>query len=144
MILKEPIRALNWKQPFASLMLFGKIETRTWETNYRGLVLMCASKVPYSEEQIQNISGQNKILSTLMDRIKSGHAEPLAKAFAIGRLVDCRLMRKEDEEKCFVKHHPNLFCHIYEDVKEIKPFDWKGAQKWKKVDQDVINKIEFI
>ena len=30
-----PIRSLVWKEPFASLMLQGKIETRTWSTKYR-------------------------------------------------------------------------------------------------------------
>lgn len=141
---KEPIRALNWKQPFASLMLFGKIETRTWETKYRGLVLICASKIPYSEGQIQNISGEVLTQSALVALLKAGHIEPLAKAMAVGRLVDCRPMRKEDEAKCFVQYYPDLWCHVYEDVKAIKPFDWKGAQKWKKVDQEIINKIEFI
>ena len=49
----EPIKALSWKQPYASLMLKGKIETRSWPTNYRGLVLICASKAPYSIKEIK-------------------------------------------------------------------------------------------
>jgi len=29
---EETILALSWKQPFATAMLYGKIETRVWNT----------------------------------------------------------------------------------------------------------------
>ena len=48
------------------------------------------------------------------------------KAIAIGRLVHCRPMLPEDEDKCFVKYNPDLFCHIYEDVRPIEPISWRG------------------
>lgn len=41
------IRALSTKQPYASLMLHGKVETRTWDSKYLGWVLICASKQAY-------------------------------------------------------------------------------------------------
>jgi hypothetical protein len=47
--LNQEIRALTWKEPYASLMLHGKIETRTWYTKYRGLVLICAGLKHYNE-----------------------------------------------------------------------------------------------
>lgn len=65
-------------------------------------------------------------------------------AIAIGKLIDCRPMTKDDEEKCFVKYSPNLFCHVYENVRPIKPIIWKGVQGWKIVSFDIIEKIEFI
>jgi hypothetical protein len=43
----QKLMALSWKQPYAELMLHGKIETRTWQTKYRGWVMVCASKQPY-------------------------------------------------------------------------------------------------
>lgn len=137
------VRALSWKQPFASLMLHGKIETRTWNTKYRGLVLICASKAPYSESQLMDLSDWQCVRITKAlkgtDYYKS---YPLGKAIAIGRLVDCRPMKKEDEEKCYVKYRSDLYCHIYEDVKAIAPFEWKGSQGWKKLEQETINKIK--
>lgn len=140
----QPIRALSWKQPFASLMLLGKIETRTWPTKYRGWVLICSSKVAYSEVQLFGISGeavtQKIFVSLFTTRIK----EIKGSAIAIGRLVDCRSMRFSDESKCYVKYYPDLYCHVYEDVRAIKPFTWKGSQGWKKLSQDVINKIELL
>ena len=125
-------------------MLLGKIETRTWNTNYRGLVLICASKMPYNESQVMGISGEVLTQKSFIDLLNNGIKEEKGKAIAIGRLVDCRPMREEDENKCYVKYRPDLFCHIYEDVKPIKPFDWKGSQGWKTLDAETIKKISFI
>lgn len=142
-IVAGEIRALNWKQPFASLMLHGKIETRTWDTKYRGFVLICASKKEYTDEQLDSISGlrqTNRIINTLHP---FNINEWLGKAIAIGRLVDCRPMRRRDEDKCFVKYRPELYCHIYEDVDPIEPIEWIGAQKWKKVSEEIMNSLQY-
>lgn len=156
----EPIRALSWKQPYASLMLHGKIETRTWSTKYRGLVLICASKAPYDREVFYSISGKEqyeRICKTL-----DSDDLPLGQAIAIGRLVSCRLMKKSDEDKCFVQYRDpwitkkfsktgklkfitnRLWVHIYTDVKPIEPFDWKGTQGWKTLSEEIIKHIKII
>lgn len=129
----EPIRALSWKEPFASLMLHGKIETRTWATKYRGLVLICASKKGYTEGDLIAISGESgaqRILHFLRDYSIS---EQSGVAIAIGRLVDCRKMKPEDEEKTFVKYRSELWCHVYDQVTPISPLGWIGSQGWGKV-----------
>ena len=149
MILNEPIRALSWKQPYAELMLHGKIETRTWKTDYRGLVLMCASQKGYNEYGVFSISGgiySNQIIKTLnyTDLYAVTHFLKNGNAFATGRLVDCRPMTEKDEAKCSVHYTPGKFCHIYKEVRPIKPFEWKGTQKWGTVSQDVIDKIEYL
>lgn len=141
------LRALNWKQPFASLMLHGKIETRVWDTKYRGWVLICASKSPYKSDEICHISsleGLNTIVKTVGGLI----AWPLGEAIAIGRLVDSRFMLKSDQDKCFVKYHEpwlhtskktgkkswkRLWCHVYEDVQPIEPIVRVGSQGWTKL-----------
>ena len=138
------ILALTWKQPFASLMLNGKIETRSWNTNYRGLVLICAGKTVYNEQQLLDISGEvqtQRIFNYLNFR---NMKELKGKAIAIGFLIDCRPMQPEDENNCFVKYRPGLYCHIYKNVKAIKPLDWKGKQGWKNVPEDIINQFEYI
>jgi hypothetical protein len=154
MIIQEELQsgrilALSWKEPYASMMLHGKIETRVWKTNYRGLVLICAGKVPYQPEQIRHISGTFRMINILSlfnetsfflsrSKYKSGYA------IAIGRLIDCRPMTKEDENGCFVKYRPELWCHVYQDVSVIEPIPFKGGQKWRKVSQDIINQIKII
>lgn len=140
------VRALSWKQPYASLMLHGKIETRVWDTKYRGYVLICASKQRYSNRQIENISGINQFKR--LCKVLEGTDAYLGKSIAIGKLVDSRPMTKADEDACFVEYREawpvekhdkygnsipaekQLWCHIYEDVHAIEPFDWKGSQGW--------------
>lgn len=159
------LRALSWKQPFASLMLHGKIETRVWDSKYRGLVLICASKAIYTANEIEEISG-DKLLNRMADwqtfKNLNGYLLPTAKAIAIGRLVDSRPMVKMDEDNCFVKFknpwlfpltktsfgHPvttykekRLWCHVYEDVQAIEHIDWKGTQGWSTVTDEVKQQI---
>jgi Fe-S cluster biosynthesis and repair protein YggX len=125
-------------------MLYGKIETRVWSTPYRGKVLICTSKLAYDQETVKRICGEDLFFKMCVAMNKdSGSLDLNGYAIAIGRLVDCRPMEKEDEEKAFVNYRPDLYSHIYEDVKAIKPFPWKGTQGWKTVDQSIY-KIELL
>ena len=138
------IRALSWKEPFASLMLLaGKVETRTWATSYRGDVLICASKTPYSKNQQLSLMGEG-----LYHLVNEKHItrQDYHKGYAIGvaTLVDCHPMQPEDEAQCFVKYDPKLMCHIYENVRPIKPIPFKGQQGWKILDDTIWEQIEFI
>jgi hypothetical protein len=135
----ETMLALSWKQPYAQLMLppFNKVETRTWKTNYRGLVLMCSSMSSYTYNAVVGISGfqqADRVFDHIKVMIKS---LPTGMAIAVGRLVECRPMTREDENDCFVEYYPDRYCHIYKDVRPIKPFEWKGAQRWSKVSEEI-------
>lgn len=139
------LRALSWKEPFASLMLHGKIETRKWKTDYRGDVLICAAQKPYTEIELGYISGvyQTERILQLLSRNRDFHKN-LGKAIAVGELVGCRPMRQEDENKCFVKYREGLWCHIYDNVRAIEPIDFKGKQGWKKLDEDFRKQIKCL
>ena len=144
----QKLLALSWKQPFAELMLYGKIETRVWKTNYRGWVLICASKKGFNFNQVFDIAGgkQCQRITTILGR-NNDHWYNLYRsgiAIAIGRLIDCRPMTKTDEDKCFVQYYADLFCHIYDNVQAINPFIWKGSQGWKEVLPEIKNKIKII
>lgn len=144
----EPVRYLGWKQPFASLMLppFNKKETRTWSTSYRGLVLITASQHAYSHTQIMDISGyvQSGRISDALGMTRIFPGLPKGKAIAIGMLCDCQPMKKEDENNCYVAFNSSLFVWTFNHVKAIEPFNMKGAQGWRKLDQETINKIKII
>lgn len=139
----QTVRALSWKQPYAELMLHGKIETRAWSTKYRGLVLICVAKKIYTEDVLDKISGKQKyrIINTLTP---SNIEVNCGMAIAIGELVDCRKMQLEDEDKCFVQYNENLYCHIYENVRAIQPFPWKGKQGWTTLTKEQIDKIAIL
>jgi len=142
----KELRALSWKEPFASLMLHGKIETRTWATDYRGLVLICASKKPYNREQVYEIAGgdQYRHIEEIIEKKNIDADSTLGHAIAVGELVDCRLMQLKDEEACFVEYYSDLWCHVYEDVRPIKPIPFKGVQGWKKLDKSFHDQIKYL
>lgn len=155
---KENIRALSWKQPYAELMFHGKIETRTWNTNYRGLVLICASKKSYHRDEVIAISGseQLKRIEAVLGKMYSYRdtRHHTGVAIGIGELVDCRPMAKEDSDLCFVEYcRPEidglpickpLYCHIYQNVRRITPIPWTGSQGWKTVDIETQKLIGLI
>lgn len=142
---QEPIRALTWWEPYASLMLppFNKIETRTWSTKYRGLVLICSAKKFMSESDIMSVSGPFYTQRIFTEMSRHHIKEKRGFAIAVGRLVDCRLMQPIDEAQCFVKYDPTKYVHIYEDVKPIEPFKWKGSQGWKKLTEEEKQLIKY-
>ena len=97
------MKAISLKEPWASLMLEGKktMETRVWKTNYRGKLLLCASK-----NQKSAISGR---------------------AFATANLVDIRLMAKADEKDACCKVYDGVYAWILSDITAIKPFEVNGS-----------------
>ncbi len=141
-IQENKVLALSWKEPYGSLMLHGKIETRRWKTNYRGLVLICCSKVPYNFGQVQGISGvrQYERLMAALHNDNDTHKR-YGKAIAVARLSNCYSMKPDDDNSCFVEYYPDLFCHVYTDVTPIEPFLWKGKQGWTTVSDEVKSKI---
>jgi len=140
------VKALSWKNPYGWLMASdNKIETRVWSTNYRGWVLMCASLAAYKADSVISISGPEqyrRITEAIRGKEAAIHAHR-GHAFAIGYLSDCRKMRQWDEERCFVRHHADLWCHVYTDVRWIEPFPWRGKQGWSTLTKEEITKIKI-
>ncbi len=157
---KEKILALSWKAPYAQLMIRGKIETRTWPTNYRGWVLICCSKLPYNLQTLNDIAGPVQFgrIANSNVSVLNFH-DQLGFAIAIGKLIDCRPMTKKDENACFVQYKEpwtvtktmvsskvketkkQLWCHVYEDVMPIEPFPFTGGQGWKSLTENQVNQI---
>lgn len=96
------MKALSIKEPWATMIKEGKkiIETRTWKTNYRGKILLCASKNPKSD-----ISG---------------------KAFATAEILDCLPMVKNDEIFACCEVYDRAYSWFLGNVKLIKPFKMRG------------------
>ena len=96
------MRALSIKEPWASLIASGEktIETRTWKTNYRGPLLVCASKRP--------------------KRVLSGCA------IAVVELVDCRPMVRADEGAARCNYYYGAYAWELKNVRQIKPFSVEG------------------
>lgn len=136
------IRALTWKEPFATLMLHGKKETRTRATKVRGLVLICSAITPFTEQQVSDRYGVKQAIRCY-ERVRRPYTTP-GKAIAVGELVDCRPMQPEDEDDCFVAYNPELWVWVFQNVKPIKPFRYKGSQGWTILTEDIVNQIKYI
>lgn len=97
------MKALTIKEPWASMIYIGQktIETRTWNTKYRGLLVLTASRKPKSF-----LSG---------------------KAFAVVYLSDCRHMTEEDEQEAYCKVYPKAHSLVFSDIfPMINPQPCKG------------------
>lgn len=137
------MKALSWKPPFGVAMLYGKIETRTWDTKYRGLVLICTSKKGYDVEDLEEISGY-RLFSNMTSKTKHDLAYDLfGYAIAVGELIDSRPMTVTDQEQAFVLYDPMLWCHVYKNVRGIKPFPWKGSMGWRNVSPEIESQIIY-
>lgn len=88
------MKALSIKQPWAFLIARGEktIETRLWETDYRGELLIVASKTPD--------------MYAMMDRGFDQTEFAYGKAVCIASLVDCRPMTRQDEDRAGCELYP--------------------------------------
>jgi hypothetical protein len=121
------IRMLAWKPPYGTAMLYGKVETRSWDTAFRGEVLIYNSLEGFTTDKLIDLAGSQ--YDHLMQTVKDDPTvEMFGMAFAIGELVYTRQMKQEDEDRTFVQYKPDeiKYCHFYNNVKRIQPFPIKG------------------
>ena len=106
--------------------------------------MICASKQPFGLYDIERISGLRQVerITDLMPGYFN--TAPVAKAIAVGNLIQCRPMVKEDEDACFVRWRDELWCWVFDEVRPIKPFDWKGQLGLTELGQHIKDKIEYI
>jgi len=96
------LKALCLRQPWANLIITGQktIETRKWQTNYRGDILLCTSKRP--------------------------EIEPYGKAVAIATLYRIEKMIIEHEPAAMTKVYKRAFSWFLKDIILIEPIPVKG------------------
>jgi hypothetical protein len=109
------IKGLSVKQPWAGLIALGQktIETRTWKTDYRGPLLICAS-------------------ARRDERAWQANDPPICRVFAaalaIVELVDCRPMTQLDERQAMCERYPRANSLVLANVYRLpKPLPAKGA-----------------
>ena len=109
--------------PFWALMVMLRektIEVRTWQTDYRGDILICAS----SRRESGCISGKALCVVELTD------IEPLKEEH-----LDAALMEEMPDRKSYAWHLENL--------QWVEPFDVKGALHLYEVPDEKVEYIEF-
>ena len=116
------MKALSVRNPYAHLIMVGEkeLEFRTWQTDYRGDLLICSSANP-------------KIKNTIM-----GHALCVVKLHEVFEVT-------KDNYKDFgldVKPDGKLYAWQLVDVRLIKPFPVKVKLNFFNVDDNLIEIID--
>jgi hypothetical protein len=114
----RPFKALVLRSPWGPLIADGHktVETRTWETSYRGPLLIVLGKGIDRAATSRFIDGGPR----LSRRYPQGHA------VAIANLYACVQMAEEHEKAALVKARPGLFAWCLSAVQPIEPFPVKG------------------
>lgn len=132
------IRTLGFWQPFASLMLCGKLETRRVKTGKKppflpGRYLFYSTKQPVSTGKLIEMCGL-EIIESINRTLKNEPTRGLSNhALCLAYLSGFRKMQPEDEAKCFIRYavpgEKTTYCLITERLQRIEPFVWKFGQQ---------------
>ena len=108
------MKALNVKEPWISRRCDGRktIETRTWNTHYRGELLLVGSKNPEGEHS--------------------------GRAACVVELVDSRPMTQFDREAAQVEPYENAHSWVLENIRKVKPFPVKGQLSFYDVPDELV------
>jgi hypothetical protein len=111
------MKAISIKQPWAELIARGEksIETRTWETSYRGDLLICASKIP---DNNYNFS----------ENLLYGYA------LCVVELYKIEPMNKSHEKNAGCEVYPGAYAWHMRNIRIIEPFKVKGKLRLYNVD----------
>ena len=115
------MKTLSIKQPFASLILEGKktIETRTWKTDYRGPLLICAGKTLH-----QGFVFDGGYKAAPQYSISAGYQ--LGVILCVVDLVDCQPMQVADNKEACCSWRPDLWAWKLENVRPVQPSPIRG------------------
>lgn len=134
------VEALSLWEPWASLMMVGPktIETRSWRTDYRGPLLICAA-LRRDAESLDLLGARSfqralapmrrpgKALVTMGD-LHYGHA------VALVDLVDCRMTGAYTppsfyaSQEDFGDYTPGRWAWVTRNLRVFPPFEVRGAQ----------------
>lgn len=134
---ENKIRTIGLYQPYAFLMLHGKIETR-WVIKGKkppfplGNYLIYATQKAYMQYQVKQYAGESIAATIFKLQYQEPYSAIRGKSICVGTLVDVRLMTPEDCEKCFVKWETSethdRWCLVFENIKRVVPEPVKGKQ----------------
>lgn len=105
------MRALSVRQPWATLIARGEktVETREWETHYRGPLLICSAK-----------------RWALGNEAMDPNEFPLGMALCTAVLVDCHRMGPDDVRLSQCAWNTELYAWVLADIRRIEPFPVRG------------------
>lgn len=149
----EKIRTLGLYQPFATLMLHGKIETR-WVRNGKkppfplGKYLIYSTKKGYEDEELKELCGAQYARAIALEEADDT-AGLYGYGLCIGELV--KIVDPLDfsyDEVAFIHVRPaedfRLVGLVFTDVKRIKPFAFHGKQGIGFLSENELSSVEYL
>lgn len=143
----ETIKGLSLWQPWASLIALGqkRIETRSWSTDYRGLVAIHATKT-LNEESRRAIAENNAIEAAMASHGLTADTLPLGGIIAVVEIVDCvefdGSFQVEHPEGRFGDFTPGRFGFRLANVRLLpEPIPCAGAQKLFDLKPEIVDKL---
>lgn len=133
------MKAISLKQPFANFILFGwkTLETRTWNINYRGPLLICASQAIHNGDCM--LDGKEfECLDVIEQWWRMEIPFHLGKALCVVDITDCREMSADDETAACCKIYPKAKVWQLENLRPVAPFSVKGQLNLFEVDETKI------
>lgn len=129
------MKAISLWQPWASLIAIKakKVETRSWYTDYRGDLLICAAKTMNREYQDYYYSLPN---IPMINQTEPVPYTDLPRGYAVAkvRLVDCVKMTQDlidkasEQEKLVGDWKRGRFAWFLDDIQSVEPFPVRGQQ----------------
>lgn len=126
------MKALSIRQPWAEMIVqrLKKIETRTWQTDYRGDLLICAGAKPDDWLTIRPETTHPK-LGTWCDAPDPRDSDfeqfyHFGKAICIAELYHIEPMTEDHQIEACCDVYPGAFAWHLRNIRPIQPFPVKG------------------
>lgn len=131
------MKAISIKQPWAKLIAQGHktVEVRSWQTSYRGDLLICSSAKPENFLKIVKgkVNSEGHFCECEADNYWSDFYH-FGKALFICELHKITPFEKEHEFAAMVDYSPGLFAWHLQNIRQIEPFEVKGKLNFFNVD----------
>lgn len=124
------MKALSVKQPWACLLVEGvkKIEVRSWSTDHRGKLLVCASASPNNFFWHDHVDDVNRLL----------HSGCM---IGVVDLIDVRKLAESDSDLSLCEYQAGAYAWVIEPVSYVRPDKLVGKLKLFDVDDSLIHLI---
>ncbi len=134
------MKAISIRQPWATLIAQGTktIEVRSWQTNYRGPLLIVSGLNPFEglkKFKETDSEGRHKVEDELFDDLKFlyfGHA------ICICELYEIEPFARRHEKAALCPYYPDLFAWHIRNIQPVKPVSIKGKLNFFEVEDDQI------
>ena len=125
------MKALSVKQPWAGYIASGQktIETRSWNTNYRGELLICSSLKP--DKYVSQIYYNNDLCSVF------------GKALCLVDVVDCLLWEEKHKKDSLCMAHGG-YAWMLENIRKVELINVKGQLSIFNLPPHIVEHIKIV